>query len=130
MLFWFSLAVLLASQYYLALVARLGGGFRKNMKKAFILIFNNVGLTFVLLLYNVVCAAISVFDFFIVPGFAGIALNDADALKLVLKKYDWLEANPSGDRKRIPWDTILEEEKELVGKRSLRGMIFPWKDEK
>lgn len=130
MLFWFSLAVLFASQYYLALVARLGGGLRKNIKKAFILVFDNVGFSFVLLIYNVVCAAISIFDFFMVPGFVGIALNETDALKLLLKKYDWLEANPGEDRKHIPWDSILEEEKELVGKRSFKGMIFPWKDEK
>jgi len=130
MLFWFSLGVLLASQYYLALVARLGGGFKKNMKKAFILTFDNIGFSFILLLCNLVCAIVSVFSFFLAPGFAGIALGCADALKLRLKKYDWLEANSSSDRRHIPWDEILEEEKELVGKRSLKGMIFPWKDEK
>ncbi|MCE5256579.1 MAG: hypothetical protein LLF89_07005 [Spirochaetaceae bacterium] len=130
LLFWFSLAVLLASQYYLALEARLGGGFRKNMKKAFIMTFDNAGFSFVLLLCNLLTAVLSILDFFLAPGFTGIALNCADAIKLRLMKYDWLEANPSADRKHIPWDEILKEEKELVGKRTLKGMIFPWKEEK
>ena len=43
-------------------------------------------------------------------------------------KYDWLEANPEANRKKIPWDALLMDDKERVGKRTLRGMIFPWKE--
>jgi hypothetical protein len=42
-------------------------------------------------------------------------------------KYDYLEKNP-GDRRRIPWDALLVEDRERVGKRTLKGMIFPWKE--
>jgi hypothetical protein len=43
-------------------------------------------------------------------------------------KYDYLEENPRADRKHIPWETLLREERERVGKRTLKGMIFPWKE--
>ena len=38
-----------------------------------------------------------------------------------------LEANPDTDRRHLPWDDILFDEREKVGPRSLRNMIFPWK---
>ena len=31
-------------------------------------------------------------------------------------------------RVRIPWDALLAEDREQVGVRTLRGMIFPWKE--
>jgi hypothetical protein len=48
--------------------------------------------------------------------------------KLRLLKYDYLENDSDANRKRIPWDALLIDERERVGKRSLRGMIFPWKE--
>ena len=130
LLFWTCLIAVLASQYYLPLAARRGGGFRKNARAAFFLLLDNPGFSLFLFLYNMVTLALSVFTAFMAPGLAGIALASADAVKLKLKKYDWLEQNPGADRKKIPWEEILEEEKELVGVRTLRGMIFPWKEGK
>jgi len=43
-------------------------------------------------------------------------------------KYDWLEANPGADRRKIPWDALLIDEREKTGTRSLKNLIFPWKD--
>jgi len=50
------------------------------------------------------------------------------ALKLRLKKYDYLEENPEANRKQIPWDALLIDERNKVGPRTFKGMIFPWKD--
>ena len=50
------------------------------------------------------------------------------ALKLRMYKYEYLEKNPNAKRKDIPWETLLAEEKEYLGKRTLKGFIFPWKD--
>ena len=49
-------------------------------------------------------------------------------MKLRLYKYDYLEENPDAKRNDIPWDALLIDERERVGKRTLRGMIFPWKE--
>ena len=47
-------------------------------------------------------------------------------------KYDWLEKNPGLDaktaRKSIPWDDLLSDDEDIVGDRSLKSFIFPWKD--
>jgi len=49
-------------------------------------------------------------------------------VRLRLLKYDWLEAHPDANRKKIPWDELLIEEREKTGTRTLKNLIFPWKD--
>ncbi|MDX9827814.1 MAG: hypothetical protein RBT73_08720 [Spirochaetia bacterium] len=128
LLFWTCLVLLLAAQYFLPLVARRGGSLRKNARHALILLADNPGFSFFLLLYHLATILISVLMAFLLPGLAGIALGGADAVRLRLKKYEWLEQNPGADRKNPPWDSLLEEDRALIGKRTLKGMIFPWKD--
>ena len=130
LLFWSLVVAALIVQFYLPLRCRLGGGFIAVMKKSAILFLDNPGFSIFLLLYDFVAAVISLLPAFLIPGFAGIALANTDAVKLRLMKYEWIEKNPNADRKHVPWEELLEEEKELVGKRTLKGMIFPWKEEK
>jgi hypothetical protein len=63
-----------------------------------------------------------------IPGVAGISLSRMDTTKLLMLKYDFLEANPDCTKKDINWEDLLYEERQLVGPRSFKGMIFPWKD--
>ncbi|PKL05702.1 MAG: hypothetical protein CVV53_08120 [Spirochaetae bacterium HGW-Spirochaetae-9] len=130
LLFWTCLVALLASQYYLPLEARRGGGFSKNVRVAMILVLDNPGFTLFLFAHNAASLALSALTAFMAPGLAGVALASADAAKLRLMKYDWLEHNPGVDKKHLPWTDILGEEKEMVGERTLKGMIFPWKEGK
>jgi len=130
LLFWTCAVAILASQYYLPLEARRGGGFRKNAKVSMMLLLDNPGFSLFLFGYNLITLVVSTLVAFMAPGLAGLALASADAVKLRLKKYEWLERNPGADRKRAPWADLLEEEKELVGERTLKGMIFPWKEGK
>lgn len=130
-LIWVSLFALVAMQWFLPVQARMGGGFRKAFKKSFLLFADNPGFSFSLALYNLVSLALSLFLALLMPGFAGVALASDDALRLRMYKYDWLEQHPGLDaraRKDIPWDELLAEDRELVGKRTLKGMIFPWKE--
>lgn len=130
LLFWISFVTLLASQYYLPLVARRGGSFKEIARISLILLMDNLGFTLFLFAYNVVTFALSALTAFMAPGPAGMALASTVAVKLRWKKYEWAEAHPGLNRKKAPWDELLEEEKDLVGERTLRGMIFPWKDGK
>ncbi|HUW41935.1 MAG TPA: hypothetical protein VMV90_13085 [Rectinemataceae bacterium] len=127
-LFWFGLTALLSLQYYLPLRSRLGGGFVKNIRKSFVLFFDNPLFSVFLALYNAVSLALSGFLAFLIPGLAGIALALDEAVRLRLYKYDWLERNPGARRRAVPWDELVAEDSELVGKRTLKGMIFPWKE--
>jgi hypothetical protein len=130
-LLWVSVFLLLSLQWFLPLAARQGNGFRKNLKRSFLLFGDNPLFSIFLGLYNLVTALISIFLAFLMPGFAGVALASDDALRLRLFKYDWLEKHPGLDarsRRNIPWDELLAEDRELVGKRTLKGMIFPWKE--
>ncbi len=127
-IFWFSVVLLLALQYYIPLRARLGGGLKKNLRKSFVMFFDNPGFSIFLFFYSVILLAISIFLAFLLPGFAGLALAQDVALRLRLYKYDWLEANPDANRRAVPWDELLAEDRELVGKRTLKGMFFPWKE--
>jgi hypothetical protein len=127
-IFWCAVILLLALQFYIPLRARLGGGLRKNLRKSFVMFFDNPGFSIFLFFYCAATLAISFFLAFLLPGFAGVALSQDVALRLRLYKYDWLEANPKGNRRSIPWDDLFVEDKELVGKRTLKGMFFPWKE--
>lgn len=128
LLFWFAVILVLSLQYYVPLRARLGGGFRKNLRKCVIVFFDNPLFSFFLFCYNSISLVLSVFLAFLLPGFAGIALASDVALRLRMYKYDWIESHPDGNRRRIPWEELLAADRELVGTRTLKGMIFPWKE--
>jgi uncharacterized membrane protein YesL len=128
LLFWVTVAGVFAAQYFFPIQARLDRKFRKIIRKTFLLFFDNPGSSIALLLCALVILVASVFTALLLPGIATILLWWNVAFKLRLYKYDWLEQNPGANRRRIPWDALLVEDRERVGKRTLKGMIFPWKE--
>jgi hypothetical protein len=97
------------------------------LKKMFLLLLDNPLFSFGLFLGSLLILAVSVFTVFLLFGVTTLLLWWNTALKLRLYKYDHLEKHPD-DRRRIPWDALLVEDRERVGKRTLKGMIFPWKE--
>ncbi len=93
----------------------------------FYILLDNPGFCIGLLIGTLFVFFVSVFTAFLLPGLTTIMLWHNAALKLRLYKYDYLEEHPDG-RRSIPWDALLVEEREKVGKRTLKGMIFPWKE--
>jgi hypothetical protein len=128
LLFWVTVAALLAAQYFFPIQSRLDRKFRKIIRKSFLLLFDNTIFTFGLLAVALVIFVASAFTAFLLPGVATVFLWWSTALKLRLYKYDWLEQNPGADRRKVPWDALLIDDRERVGKRTLKGMIFPWKE--
>jgi hypothetical protein len=126
--FWAFVFALLSFQFYFTVCARLGTNLIKAFKKCMIISLDNSGMSLFLLLHNIAAMLLSVIFAFMFPGPAGVLLYLDEALRLRLLKYDWLEANPGADRRKIPWDALLIEEREKTGVRSLRNFIFPWKD--
>jgi hypothetical protein len=128
LLFWGSLIWILASQYYFPVRDRLNPRTSKIPLKCLILFFDNTFFTILLALGTVVLLILSGFTAFLFPGIGAIMLWHQAGVKLRLYKYDYIEAHPRiGKNPKIPWKEILEEERERVGPRTLRGMIFPWK---
>jgi hypothetical protein len=132
-IFWTLVVACLSLQFFFAIRARLDTKLTKVFKKCFIIFFDNPGFCIFSFFYNLIMLGLSVFLAFLFPGPAGILLNLDEALRLRLLKYDWLEANPPAEgervkRRKVPWDTLLIDERERTGTRSLRSFIFPWKD--
>jgi len=128
LVFWTLVIILMAFQYILPIRARLDRKAGKILKKSFILFFDNPLFSVFLFIHNLVILALSFLLAFLAPGPAGILLFLDEALRLRLLKYDWLEAHPDADRRHIPWEELLAEDREKTGTRSLRSFIFPWKD--
>ena len=123
-----------AFQFFFTVLARLDKParadkrFLKILKKCVLIYFDNSGFCIFAFFNNLIMFLISFLTAFLFPGPAGILLFLDEGLRLRLLKYDWLEANPDKNRKKIPWDILLIEEREKTGTRSLKNLIFPWKD--
>lgn len=128
MMVWLAIFLLLVLPYYFPLMNLLpGDGPFKTLKKCFIVAGDNLGYTILLLLHNILDIVLTVVTMGLLPGWCGLMLGGQDMMKLLMKKYDWIEENPGKNRKEMDWSEILYDEKETLGPRSLKNMIFPWK---
>jgi len=126
--FWATVFAILSFQFYFTVYIRLGPKLIKSLKKCMLISLDNSGFSLFLFLHNIVVLMISTVFVFMFPGPVGVFLYIDQALRLRLLKYDWLEANPGANRRKIPWDALLIDEREKTGTRSLKNFIFPWKD--
>ena len=80
-----------------------------------------------LMIFSVVCIG-----FF--PSMSGLLIANTNALRVLLYKYDYLEEHPElktrRERRMIPWDDLLAEDRDILGPRPIRSFLFPWKDDK
>lgn len=127
-LFWALVIWTLASQFYFPVRAQLDTKIGKIIRKSFIIFFDNTFFAVVTAVGSLLIIVGSVFTALLIPGIAGLLIWHQVGLKLRVLKYDYLEENPEANRRQIPWDALLIDERERVGKRTLRGMIFPWKE--
>ena len=127
-IFWVSVVWWISSQYFFPIRARLDKDIKKILKKSFMIFFDNTVFSLVLGVGTIATVVISGFTAFLLPGLTSVLIWHQVGFKLRLMKYDYLEENPEADRKKIPWDALLIDDKDRVGHRTLRGMIFPWKE--
>jgi len=127
-LFWASVIWIIASQFYFPIRSRLDTSVRKVLKKCFIVFFDNTGFAIYTAVGTLIITALSIFTAFLLPGVMGILIWIQAGFKLRLYKYDYLEEHPDVKRNQVPWDALLIDERDRVGKRTFKGMIFPWKE--
>lgn len=133
---WVSLTILMGLLWYPAVRASMHNPFGKALKKCFILLFDNLGRCIILSIYNLFLVLISVIMLGLVPGMAGLEMSRTNFLRLVMKKYDYIEElDKKGEpvnsvaRRKIPWKEILKEENEINPVRTAREFFFPWKQD-
>jgi len=129
LLVWVCVAFILSMQYYYPLCFHYKADSPlTTLKKCFGIFGDNLGTSVFLILRTIFDMVLTVVTASLIPGISGIGLSRMDTTRLIMKKYEFLANNPNSTKKDINWDDLLYEEKELVGPRSLRGMIFPWKE--
>ena len=127
-LFWALVIWTLASQFFFPILAQLDQKLNKIIRKCFVIFFDNTFFALVVGVGSIAIIVGSAFTALLLPGVTGLLIWHQVGLKLRLLKYDYLEEHPNAKRREIPWDALLIDERERVGKRTLRGMIFPWKE--
>ncbi len=127
-LLWAVVIFALASQFYFPVRAQLDDKVRTVLRKSFVILFDNTMFTVVVAIGTILTTGISVFTALLIPGLTGVLIWHQVGLKLRIYKYDYLEEHPEANRRKIPWEALLIDDREKVGTRTLRGMIFPWKE--
>jgi len=116
------------SLFYPGLNAQIEPRVRKLLKKSFMVFLANPGISFLMALVFVGALVLTVVTLGFFPGIVGLSLWLQVCFKFVMLKYEWMEANPEADHKKVPWSVILADDMEKVGPRSFKSLIFPWKD--
>lgn len=126
--FWALVFWLLLGSYFLPLNAQMDTSVKKLFRKSFLITADNPGFSIAVGIGSILILVLSIASFTLLPGITGLLLWHQTALKLRLRKYDWMEEHPGEPVKNIPWKELHQEDNDRVGHRSLKGMIFPWKD--
>ena len=129
--FWFVVISILALQWFIPIRSLMHNNFKKCLKKSYIIFFDNPGFSIIVALNNLLLLIITVVCFGMAPSFTGMMIANTDALRLRLYKYDWYEVNPGmtkEQRKQVPWEDLLANDKEVLGPRKFKSFIFPWKE--
>lgn len=129
-LFVFVLIMLLGLQWFIPLKEILKLDFKKTFKKCFVILFDNFAFSIFMFVYAAFLLTVSVFLCLFMPGFSGIVLAYVNALRLRLYKYDWLDQHSdlknAVARKNIPWEALIKEDSDMLGKKSIRSLFKPY----
>lgn len=132
LLFWIAVLLVLSLQWFFPVRSQLETNFVKCIKKCFSIFFDNPAFSIFMFLYSAFLLVCSLFLVLLVPGFAGLILAHNEAFRLLQHKYDWLETQSELDlahaRKHIPWQDLIADDEKIIGNRSLKNILFPWKE--
>ncbi|MBN1500384.1 MAG: hypothetical protein JW982_09515 [Spirochaetes bacterium] len=130
-IFWASVLWLLSSQFYWPLYYLEKNKQKDILKKSIALLFDNKRLALLLAFIFIIYTAFSVFTGFLLPGISFVSYIQQCGVNMLLKKYSYLNTlSGKGQfpKKNIPWRIILEQDFLELENRTLKNVIFPWKD--
>ena len=132
-IFWVDFFYLLAMQWFIPIRALMHNNFKKCFKKSFIILFDNTGFSLLMALYNLILIVLSFVCIGFFPSMTGLLIANTNALRILLYKYDYLEEHPElktkRERRQIPWNDLIAEDRNILGPRPIRSFLFPWKDD-
>lgn len=98
----------------------------KTLRKCFIVLFDNFGLSFYCIFKDIFDLVISVFTAFLVPGIFGVVINRTTAVSFFMLRYDYMEKEKVSKEYAFA-DRYLEKVEEEYEERNLRTLFVPWK---
>lgn len=132
LILWLDIFAFLALQWFVPIRSLMHNNFKKCLKKCMIIFLDNTGFSVWMGIHNLILTAASVLLIGLFPSFAGILIAKTNALRLRLYKYDYLEEHPElttkAERRNIPWEELIFDDRETLGPRKFRSFIFPWKE--
>jgi hypothetical protein len=128
LLFWICAIWWVAMIYYYPLRLRLNLPVFKAAHNSLLLLTDNLSLSLAIFLLSSIFLVLSLVTSMLLPGISFVLVFHQVAGRTVLLKYDYLESHPLANKKDIPWSLLLKDDLEIIGKRSLKQIIFPWKE--
>ncbi len=133
LIFWIDIFVALSLQWFVPIRCTFHNKFFKCIKKCFLIFMDNTGFSIIMAFYTLILIALSILPIGFFPSIAGIAIAKQNAFRIRMYKYDYLEEHPElktpRERRKIPWEELIFEDRETLGPRKLRFFLFPWKEE-
>lgn len=130
---WVSLSAIMILSWYPALRAEQHKSYFVSIKKCAIIFLDNLPVSIIISIYDLFQCLVSIIMLGVAPGVAGLTLSRANALRLLLKKYDYIdELQKNGTRAssyKIPWEEILKDDLEANPVRGFKEFWMPWKSE-
>lgn len=134
LIFWIDIFILLSLQWFVAIRSTFHNPFIKCVKKCFIIFMDNTGFSIFMAFHNLILAVLSILPIGFFPSIAGINIAKLNAFRLRMYKYDYLDEHPElktpRERRNIPWEELIYDDREALGPRKLRSFLFPWKEDK
>ena len=128
LLFDFEVILFLIHQFFFPVCYYYNSDGSSVVKRSFAIGIDSFGYSFLLILRSLFDFVLSVITFSAIPGICGIGLSRMDMVRLLAKRYKYIESNTGVTKKDVDWHLILEDDINSTGKRTIRSIIFPWKD--
>jgi hypothetical protein len=128
LLFWVSVIWWVAMIYYYPLRLRMSFPVFKAVRKSLLLLMDNLSVSLSIFLISTVLLMLSLVTTMLLPGISFLLVFHQVAGRTLLLKYDYLNSHPLENRKDIPWSLLLDDDLVIIGRRSLKEIIFPWKE--
>ncbi|WP_028973122.1 hypothetical protein [Spirochaeta cellobiosiphila] len=125
---WLAVLFTLVFQFYIPMYIQAQDKAKPVLKRAFLFFMDNTFFSISVFIVSIFIFLVSLFTALLIPGISAIFHFQQEAVKMRMKKYDYLEENPGTNSKKVPWKIILMEDKEEIGHRTIKNLIFPWKD--